>query len=94
MPKQLELAATRPSQEQINEGYKQARVQARVKAVELSLGVAHAELGVAASRPSTGRPEMSMDRVLLHAKQIEDYILNEIEPPKQSSIERATSFGH
>lgn len=82
---------TTPSQQQIEEGYKQARLNTRCKALDILL-VAYKSSTGELSRDNAGgnavyvkNPLKAADLVR-EAKLVEEYMLEGIEPPRVSTI--------
>lgn len=81
-----------PSNEQIEEGYKQARLGARGQA--LSFALQARQLGFDSVDMSTGRVEKKVypaSELVGDAKLIEEYLMQDIVPPQRSSIIKATT---
>lgn len=86
-----------PSQTELEEGYKQARVNARCKALDIVLVAYQAATGEL-KRDDTGtgpiafeKAPLTADHMVEEAKKLEAYMLEGIEVPKIPSIIRATT---
>lgn len=81
-----------PTQEQIEEGYKQVRLNKRTEA--LSFALQARQLGFDSVDVMTGRVEKktySVTELVADAGVIEEYLMKDIKPPKApSSIMKAT----
>ena len=77
----------RPSQEIIEEGYKQARLNTRCKALDLVLVTYQ-------SRGDGPKEVLTASDMVKEAKLLEEYMLEGIQPPQQSSIIKATTGPH
>ncbi len=82
----------RPAQEEIEEGYKQVRLNARCKALD----IVHSNyVAATGGNASIGKEMLDAEQMVKQAKIIEEYMLEGISPPPApSTIMRATVGPH